>query len=99
MAPPQGLSTPIALKVKIQTKKKESIVGHEISVFSYRFAQYFASVKLHTFPIVPTYSQAPRPLKRSKNFNLLFIFFATFTLLVYFVGPIRAMVTRPVQGP
>ena len=39
------------------------------------------------------------PLKQPKHFNLLFDFFNFYISFAYLLGPISAMVTRPVQGP
>ena len=48
--------------------------------------------------MVPAYPKPPRPLKLPKHFNLLFAFFTTFVFWDYFLEPIWAMVTRPVEG-
>ena len=50
MAPPRRLSSPSALKVKLD-KILENFLGSRNKRFSYRLAQYFACAKLYTFPM------------------------------------------------
>ena len=97
MAPPRGLSTPRALDVKTENKMKK-LFGHEISVVLTVLHHILHARSCHYFLWFPHTPKPPGALKRSKNSNLP-LGGSTFIFGTYCLEPIRAMVTRPVQGP
>ena len=91
----RGLSTPRALKVN---KKLKKYFGHEINIFLSDLHHILHARNCIHFLLFPHIPGPSRPLKQAQDFNLPFCIFSTFTFLVYFLGGIWAMVTRPVQG-
>ena len=92
MVPPRGLLTSRALKV---TKRN---VYPEMGVFFIDLHHILCARSCLHFLWFPHTPKPSSLLKRPKNFNLLFVFFQLY-LFGLLLGPILAMVTRPVQGP
>ena len=97
IAPPRGLSTPRALKVKL--KKNDKMLGSPNTCCSYKFTPYSACAKLWRFPNISAHSEAPWASKRSYKLQFAVCTFPIVGLLAWFLKPIWAIVTRPVQGP
>ena len=92
MAPPRGLSTPRALKVKIKTKKemvaKYAFFVRICTIFCIREAVYISYGSR-----IP-----PRPLKRHKNFNLLSTIFQFVIFGITFGGAFGLWLQVPCRG-
>ena len=75
MAPPRGLSTPKALKVKTESKKQEKMVtSNKVCVFLTDLNHISHARSCIHFLWFPHTPKPPRPLKQPKNINLFFAF-------------------------
>ena len=81
-----------------KSKSNKKHLGHEIRVFLMEFHHILHARSCNYFLLFPHTPRPPRRLKRPKTLFYVGIF-PTFTFLAYFLEPIWAMLTRPVQGP
>ena len=77
----RGLSTPRALKVKVKEISKK-LLGREIDVFPTDLHRIWHARSCSHFLWFPHTPKPPRPLKRPKDFNLLFEFLQLFSFLL-----------------
>ena len=88
-----------AESLKSKHNRKQKNVGREIGVVLMDFLHMLHARSCNHFLSFPHMHRPPRPLNKPKHYNLFFCIFTIFTFWDYFLEPIWAMVTRPVQGP
>ena len=92
-----------AESLKSKKRKTRTFWGNEIRSFltdwQHMLHARSCARSCNNFLWFPHILKPPRPLKLPNYFSLLSAFFPILTSWAYFLEPIWAMVTRPVQGP